>query len=616
MSVIPSSFRRALVLLSVALTGSLSLVAISSPAGAASSAPSNWVQVGATLSGPSARYDASMAYDTATGTTVLFGGYNGSYLAETWTWNGSAWTKLSPATSPPPMRGATMVYDDFTHDIVLFGGLSSTGPLSDTWTFDGTTWTKLLATGPAARSGATMVYDSATHDVVLFGGKGASGALSDTWLWTGTSWTSPTSTTPPPPARFGASMAYDAAANYVILYGGEALGSALGDTWTFDGTNWTQATAASPPARYNAAMVYDAASSDVVLFSGTDGTSSLAQTWIWNGTYWNSQVSSSPPSPRYEASMTYNPVADSAVLFGGYDGTTSYSDTWNFDVVPGMPPTVKATSNANGQSVVTWTAPTSNGGSTILGYSVVAVDATTAANGSQTCSTTGALTCSVTGLTNGDHYTFSVSAISGIGTGASTSSNVVIPATAPGIPAITAVTAGSGQVTVTWSAPTSTGGTPIASYRVITHPGGAFCHVPGKTTSCRIAGLRNGSSYAFTITATNAAGTSLSSLASASVRPRTLPSAPVITSTSVSGNDVTVRWTPPVSNGGVRLSGYSVFAGSTPGGEGAQPLATLSYHSFSFVFRARAGQSVYVFVRATNVAGSGPHSNQVVAVAK
>ena len=616
MSNIFMSFRRLTVACSVVAIGALSLVDASAPAGAAAATTPNWVQSGAPLSGPSARYDASMVYDVATATTVLFGGFNGSSLAETWTWNGSAWTKLSPVTSPPALRGASMVYDTFTHDVVLFGGLGSGGLVGDTWTWDGTTWTKQVASGPAARSGATMVYDTFTNNVVLFGGKGASGLLSDTWLWNGTSWTLLNLTTASPSPRYEQSMAYDGLTHSVVLFGGDGSTGALGDTWTWDGTTWTKQSAASPSARYGAPMIYDATSSDVVLFGGTDGTNTSSETWVWNGTYWNSLSSTTTPSARYQASMAYDSVANDAVLFGGYDGTTGLSDTWSFDVAPGAPRTVKATSNANTQSVVTWSAPTSTGGSAILGYSVVANDSTAASRGGQTCATTGATTCTLSGLTNGDQYDFAVSAINAVGAGLLTSSNVVRPATVPGAPTITKVVPGGGQVTVDWSAPASTGGTPIASYRVIARPGGAFCHVPGAATSCRIAGLHNGTGYTFSMTATNAAGTGPTSVVSASVQPRTLPGAPIITSTSVAGGTITIKWKAPISNGGVRLIGYDVYAGPVSGGEATRPLTSLPFNQFSFTLHASKGQSVYIFLRAVNAAGIGPHSNQVAAVGK
>ena len=43
----------------------------------------------------------AMAYDNARQRTLLFGGYNGSVLGDTWDWDGRVWTRQAPATSPP-----------------------------------------------------------------------------------------------------------------------------------------------------------------------------------------------------------------------------------------------------------------------------------------------------------------------------------------------------------------------------------------------------------------------------------------------------------------------------------------------------------------------------------
>ena len=609
------SLRRGATILSVVAIGALSLVGVSS-AGAATTAPSNWVQSGAPLSGPTPRYDASMVYDAATNNVVLFGGFNTGELADTWTWNGTAWTKLSPATTPPALRGASMVFDATTNNVVLFGGLGTGGPVADTWTWDGTNWTKLTVTGPAARSGASMVYDATTHNVVLFGGEGATGPLADTWVWNGTTWTSPTLTSPAPSARYDSSAAYDATTSNVVLFGGQNASNAINDTWTWDGTNWTRQSVASPGARFGAAMAYDATNSDVVLFGGNDTATNYAETWLWNGTYWTSVTSATNPSARYLSSMVYDTQTNSAVLFGGYDGTNVLSDTWSFNVAPGAPTAVKATSNANAQSVVTWSAPTSNGGSAILGYSILATDVTTASHGGQTCATTSVMTCTLTGLTNGDQYVFAVSALNADGTGASATSNVVRPATVPSAPAITKVVASAGAVTVTWTAPTSNGGTPVASYRVIAAPGGAYCHVPATMTSCRIGRLHNGTRYTFTATATNAAGNSVASTPSAGVRPITVANAPHIVSISVAGNSVTLRWTAPVGNGGVRLIGYNVYVGFGPNGAASRTAVPVPYTQFVDTFQFPKGQTAYVIVRAVNAAGVGPFSNQVAALAQ
>jgi DNA-binding beta-propeller fold protein YncE len=97
--------------------------------------------------------------------------------------------------------------------------------------------------------------------------------------------------------------------------------------------------------------------------------------------------------------------------------------------VPGAPTGVSATDAANGQSVVSWTAPADTGGASITGYTVTS-------SGGQTCSwTTGDLSCTVTGLTNGASYTFTVTATNAQGTGsASSASNSVTPV-APAVPA-------------------------------------------------------------------------------------------------------------------------------------------------------------------------------------
>jgi hypothetical protein len=181
---------------------------------------------------PPARHGASLAYDAVRGRVVLFGGCADVSctirLNDTWAWDGSAWTQLSPSSSPGPRSSASLAFDGTHGVLVLFGGLDSTGvPLGDTWTWDGSTWTRRTpAPSPAARQGAALTQHPATGGVLLFGGIGASDVLADTWIWNGSTWTQ--LTPPSSPVVTTMSMAYDAVHRVAVMLGVNA-------TWTWSG---------------------------------------------------------------------------------------------------------------------------------------------------------------------------------------------------------------------------------------------------------------------------------------------------------------------------------------------------------------------------------------------
>jgi len=75
----------------------------------------------------------------------------------------------------------------------------------------------------------------------------------------------------------------------------------------------------------------------------------------------------------------------------------------------------------------------------------------------------------------------------------------------------------SGGLIVSWTAPTSTGGSPIISYTVTSTPGSIVR--TSATTSVTYTGLTNGTPYTFIVTATNVAGTSSPSSPSEGVAP-------------------------------------------------------------------------------------------------
>ncbi|MGA3147456.1 MAG: HD domain-containing phosphohydrolase, partial [Acidimicrobiales bacterium] len=229
--------------------------------------------------------------------------------------------------------------------------------------------------------------------------------------------------------------------------------------------------------------------------------------------------------------------------------------------VPGAPSGVSATAG-NADAVVTWTAPASDGGSPVTGYTVVAGDSTTSANGGEACSwTTGPLTCTVTGLTNGDTYSFTVWATNSVGVGPSSpASNPVTPLTVPWAPSGVSATAGDVSAMVTWTAPASDGGSPVTGYRITTYAGQVAEAVStvGNVTSELVSGLTNGDTYSFTVTASNVVGLGATTDFSNTVTPATVPGAPLSVTATAGDADATVTWTAPVSDGGSPVTGYRI----------------------------------------------------------
>jgi hypothetical protein len=100
------------------------------------------------------------------------------------------------------------------------------------------------------------------------------------------------------------------------------------------------------------------------------------------------------------------------------------------------------------------------------------------------------------------------------------SQGFAVAAVDPGAPTIGTATAGTGDATVTFTAPASWGGTSIIDYTVTANPDGATGTAAASPIT--VSGLTNGVAYTFTVTARNAVGSSTASAASNAVTPRAL----------------------------------------------------------------------------------------------
>lgn len=260
-----------------------------------------------------------------------------NFLNQTWTWNGTDWTNTGTGSvidpNGPPGRTATIMSYDGTN-VMLFGGQGnpSVGMLNDTWTWNGTVWTKKTpATSPFARYQASSDYLSGTGTVMFGGFGGTGGVLTETWVWNGTNWTLQNPTTVPP-GRVNHVMA--SGPSYVLMFGGAGTNSYFNDTWKYDGSNWTKLTPAiSPSVRTDACMAYDTAHSRWVLFGGSNGSNYLNETWTFDGTTWTQVFPTSSPAGRIGSQMCYDSQSSSVLLFGGISAAIGDASdhTWKWN---------------------------------------------------------------------------------------------------------------------------------------------------------------------------------------------------------------------------------------------------------------------------------------------
>ena len=279
-------------------------------------------------------------------------------------------------------------------------------------------------------------------------------------------------------------------------------------------------------------------------------------------------------------------ISDAQANSGPAAYTSGDVHTVAVPTVPGAP-IIGTASALDGQAVVNFSAPASDGGSAITSYQVTSSPDGISASGANS-------PIGVAGLTNGTSYTFTVQAINAVGTSSpSAPSNSVVPKANQTI-SFNNPGAQDFGTTPTLTATASSGLTPVFSSSTT-----GVCTITASGTltfvttgNCSIDADQAGDgSY-------NAAPTVTQSFTVNAV----VPGAPTSVNAVASDASATVSFSAPASTGGAAISSYTVT--STPGG------LTASGAGSPLTVSGLSNGTDYSFtVSANNTAGTGPASS-------
>ena len=257
-----------------------------------------------------------------------------------------------------------------------------------------------------------------------------------------------------------------------------------------------------------------------------------------------------------------------------------------------------------------WGTPSNNGGAAISNYQVWR--GSTSGGETLLMEIGNTLAYNDTSALNGQTYYYVVKAknVRGLSTASNEVTGIPIkPISAPSSPRNLVATPGNGQVSLTWDAPMDDGGEDVTAYKVYRGSSGSevLRTTLGNVLSFRDTGLTNGQTYYYYVRAVNAIGEGQASN-EASTAPRTVPSAPTITSATLGDGQVELVWTSP-NNGGATITGFALYRGITAGNETwLMDLGNVLTYTDTGLSN---GQEYYYRITAKNSAGEGAYSNEV-----
>jgi hypothetical protein len=284
-------------------------------------------------------------------------------------------------------------------------------------------------------------------------------------------------------------------------------------------------------------------------------------------------------SSSYAIPSNYRSVYGTGIRFrvtavkSGYTSINAYSTAATVAALATVPdaPTGASGTNVgtnrpygNGAVNLSWTAPVNTGGVSLTGYKIqyqVPSVSTAWFNWSGSTTDTSSTSITLTGL-GSLGYKFRIYAVNSVGQSISASETTTISiTTVPQAPTIGTATTFNGFVSVTYTTG-ATGGSSITTYTATSSPGSATG--TASSGSIIVGGLTHNQAYTFTVTATNANGTSLASSASNTAYGVNI-GAPSVTSSSVSGKNITLNFIAGTNSTSTRAFVNGNLDGSTTG---------------------------------------------------
>lgn len=288
----------------------------------------------------------------------------------------------------------------------------------------------------------------------------------------------------------------------------------------------------------------------------------------------------------------------------GESDTSAPASNTTFDVPAAPQDLTAATGPGAGEIALAWSPPVSDGGTALTGYKVYR-STTTGGPYTHIASPTGT-TYQDGGLAAHTTYHYVVSAVNAVGEGPTSAEASNTTFDAPSAPQDLSASAGPGpgETSLSWAAPADDGGMPVTLYTVY-RDGAYIANVSATVTSYVDTGLEDGTTYTYTVTATNDVGEGDAS-SPASTTTFAVPAAPqdLSATTGPGPGEIALSWNAPLDDGGTNVTSYNLYRSTTTGG----PYAVIaSLTGTAYQDTGLGDDTAYFYVvSAVNAVGEGP----------